>query len=728
MSSSSHISGIHLDLEKTFGAMSECVIITRPDRRVLFLNRATEQLFGYSLTELIGKTGEDLYANPSDFETAGKIHQEAAHNRDGQKFVMELKSKQGRIFHVETITTPLFDATSKHVGYLLMGRDITDRLELEAMVENSLQTLEDAIETISEAFALYDSEDRLVTCNENYRKTYPDSAPAMIPGKTFEEILRYGLDNGQYHLGEGSKNDWLQERLRWHREASGEVLEQRLGDGRWLRIAERKTRAGGTAGIRTDITELKESQQKLAAVYENIKLVTNSLACSIVEVDAAGICTFINEHGAAWLNACPADLTGTRLRDRYSEEMQAVDEEGCRTALAGTPVRRELTTGFQDGTCRDVEIDFTPKRSDTGEIIGVIIFTKDITDRKNVERTLAELYQVTSTRALNSDEKISRILKIGCRYYGLPLGVISHIEESTYSVKWVECPSGEIEPGLTLPLGDTYCSHTLNATGPLAIAHAAKSEISGHPCYERFSLEAYIGAPILVDGVRYGTICFTSHTPRRDEFTQTDKEIIRQFSDWIGTEIARQRDHEALLAVQARLERMASVDDLTKVLNRRAFLERAETEVARFRRTGNPFSVVIADIDHFKSINDTYGHATGDEVLRRFAATLSHALRAIDVLGRIGGEEFGIILDNTRSEDAVLVCERLRKAIAETCSLESMSHKVTCSMGIVTASLADIKFSNLMQRADLALYDAKNNGRNQCAVYHPSQAFQAEHP
>ncbi|SHM46869.1 diguanylate cyclase [Roseibium suaedae] len=727
MSTDNLISGIHLDLEKTFGAMFECVIILRPDRRILFVNRAAEQLFGYSLSELIGKTGEPLYANPEDFAAAGKIHEEAAHNRDGQKFVMQFKNKQGRIFHVETITTPLFDATSRHVGYMLMGRDITYRRKLEAMVENSLQTLEDAIETISEAFALYDNEDKLVTCNENYRKTYPNSAPAMVRGTSFEDILRFGLDNGQYHLGSGTKEDWLEERLRWHRKASGEVIEQRLGDGRWLRVSERKTRTGGTAGIRTDITELKESQHKLAAVYENIKLVTNSLACSIVEVDRDGICLFINEHGAAWHGCQPSALIGTCLRDRYPDQDRSLDETCCKEALNGATLRREISHKLSDGSIRDLEIDFTPKRDASGDIIGVIVFSKDISGRKRVERTLAELYQVTSTRDLSSDEKVNHILKIGCDYYNLPLGVISHIEGESYCVKWVECPSGEIEPGLTLPLGETYCSHTLRATGPLAIAHAAESEISGHPCYERFSLEAYIGAPILVDGVRFGTICFTSHTPRPEEFTQTDKEIIRQFSDWIGTEIARQRDHKALLDAQIRLERIASIDDLTAALNRRAFLERAETEVSRFRRTGKPFSVVVLDIDHFKQINDTFGHSTGDEVLRRFSSILIRELRAVDVLGRIGGEEFCIILNDTGPDDALRVCDRLRGAVTEACRMEGMEWDVTCSMGIMSASLSDLDFGSLMKRADTALYEAKHNGRNQCVVYSPVREVKTAH-
>lgn len=126
---------------------------------------------------------------------------------------------------------------------------------------------------------------------------------------------------------------------------------------------------------------------------------------------------------------------------------------------------------------------------------------------------------------------------------------------------------------------------------------------------------------------------------------------------------------------------------------------------------------MILDIDHFKSINDTYGHSAGDEVLRLFAEIVKNALRAVDVFGRVGGEEFCIILDNTDNDGALLVAERIRANVAKCSRIASAASKITCSLGISKINNADVDFSSIFQRADKALYRAKETGRNCTVVY-----------
>ena len=329
-------------------------------------------------------------------------------------------------------------------------------------------------------------------------------------------------------------------------------------------------------------------------------------------------------------------------------------------AIAGERVTHESQETYPDGVRRWVVVEYIPKLNEAGQISGLIIFVTDVTDNKKVEATLSSLYGITSTRDLGYDEKIQQILRIGCEHYDLPFGIISQIVENSYSVKWAECPNKEIEAGATFALGDTYCSNTLAAASPVAIAHTAQSELATHPCYKTFGLETYIGAPLLVDGVRYGTINFTSPDPRRRPFTKTDTEIIRQFADWIGNEIAREQDHQALMNAKVRLERIASTDDLTGILNRRAFMERANTEVARYRRSSTRFSAVMLDIDHFKQVNDVHGHATGDNVLSKLVSIAASVLRQEDLIGRLGGEEFAIVLVDSDAEAATRVADRIR--------------------------------------------------------------------
>lgn len=119
-----------------------------------------------------------------------------------------------------------------------------------------------ALEALPDGFVLYDDQDRLVICNDRYREIYPESAPAMVKGASFKEILEYGLEQGQYVDAIGREVDWLHARLSAHRRLNSTV-EQRLSSGKWLRIVERSTRDGGRVGLRMDITELKRNQRML---------------------------------------------------------------------------------------------------------------------------------------------------------------------------------------------------------------------------------------------------------------------------------------------------------------------------------------------------------------------------------------------------------------------------------------------------------------------------------
>jgi len=145
----------------------------------------------------------------------------------------------------------LIDRRAQDGDMVTLGVDITQQMRIWS-----------AIETIPDGFVLYDSKDRLIVCNERYREIYADSAPAIVRGATFEEILRYGLERHQYPAAEGREEEWLQERLAAHAVAES-VLEQRLSDGRWLRVLEKKTPDGGRVGLRVDITELKRQQEAL---------------------------------------------------------------------------------------------------------------------------------------------------------------------------------------------------------------------------------------------------------------------------------------------------------------------------------------------------------------------------------------------------------------------------------------------------------------------------------
>ncbi len=165
--------------------------------------------------------------------------------------------------------------------------------------------------------------------------------------------------------------------------------------------------------------------------------------------------------------------------------------------------------------------------------------------------------------------------------------------------------------------------------------------------------------------------------------------------------------------IEEKLRKLATTDELTKIYNRRHFLELSSREFERVKRYRTALSMLMVDIDHFKLVNDTYGHDIGDKALMAFAETGKNILRKVDIFGRIGGEEFAALLPDTDLHGALIVAERLRQAIEESCV---QTHKgpirFSISVGVaqVTESLNNI--GDLLKATDGALYKAKERGRN----------------
>jgi diguanylate cyclase (GGDEF)-like protein len=166
--------------------------------------------------------------------------------------------------------------------------------------------------------------------------------------------------------------------------------------------------------------------------------------------------------------------------------------------------------------------------------------------------------------------------------------------------------------------------------------------------------------------------------------------------------------------------KLTSCDHLTGIANRRTFFEAAEVELARGRRTPRRLSLIMFDGDHFKSINDTYGHPAGDAVLRHFATLLTATFREVDVVARVGGEEFAVLLPSTGLDGAAAVAERLRLLTSRPIEVDGVTIVFTVSAGIATTDDHAMSLDALIKRADLALYAAKAAGRNRIACWSPA--------
>lgn len=179
----------------------------------------------------------------------------------------------------------------------------------------------------------------------------------------------------------------------------------------------------------------------------------------------------------------------------------------------------------------------------------------------------------------------------------------------------------------------------------------------------------------------------------------------------------RKQLEERLKLANERLDHIAHHDELTELLNRRAGLQRMGEEIQRFERYGTPFSIAMYDLDNFKAVNDTYGHAAGDVVLQEVTTLVSKALRGTDLHIRLGGEEFMIIMPGVNAEEAYLGMERAREAVANAVITE---HQLTVTLSSGITSYVEGSDTRLLDRADKAMYQAKQEGRNRVVIASPS--------
>ncbi|MGH9320437.1 MAG: diguanylate cyclase, partial [Vicinamibacteria bacterium] len=274
--------------------------------------------------------------------------------------------------------------------------------------------------------------------------------------------------------------------------------------------------------------------------------------------------------------------------------------------------------------------------------------------------------------------------------------------------------------GTRLPLeSPTWAGWVLRAREePLAIRMERRSGMPILDPKERSSsASSFLAVPLRAQKRVSGALLLTR---REESFTAREVRLLRIYCNQAAVALENAIVHE-------RVENLAATDALTGLFNRRYFESAFSRELARCDRTSAPLGLLILDIDHFKSFNDTYGHAMGDLILRKVAAVLGSALRKADVLARFGGEEFVVLLPQVTAEGAMESAERLRESVAAAGIHPGGPRKrVTVSIGVALFPSDGSDSESLLQAADGALYEAKDLGRNQAVAARRSTGGPAE--
>ena len=294
-------------------------------------------------------------------------------------------------------------------------------------------------------------------------------------------------------------------------------------------------------------------------------------------------------------------------------------------------------------------------------------------------------------------DRIARLIK---NIFGVDIAIVSMIDAHR---QWYKACIGM--PVSEVPRNESFCKLTIREAEPVIAPDATRDPrfrdspyVQGEP-FIRF----YAGVQLRTsEGHAIGTLCAIDSQPH--DFGDREIDILRDLAAVVMTEVE--------------LKQLAATDVLTGALSRRAFKEDGANAVALSQRHDNHLSCIAVDLDYFKKINDTYGHAAGDKVLTVAAGILKEHLRQSDIVARIGGEEFAILLPHTSQAGALEAAEKLRQRIEATAvDIGGRKIGVTASFGVSQLDSDAKDIDSLLARADTALYEAKAKGRNKCVVW-----------
>jgi diguanylate cyclase (GGDEF)-like protein len=337
---------------------------------------------------------------------------------------------------------------------------------------------------------------------------------------------------------------------------------------------------------------------------------------------------------------------------------------------------------------------------------------------KNDSARVAALrrYEILDTMPEQAFDDITYLASQIC---ATPMALMTPIDDKR---QWFKSKVG-IE-GSETPRELAFCAHAILQPELFVVSDAASDyRFSDHPAVvDAPHVRFYAGAPLITpDGHALGTLCAVDRVPRR--LTPEQQKALEALSRQVVAQLELKRQYAALSntlrdlqqtqshleSANTRMEVLSVTDELTQLLNRRAFDDRLTREIKRAVRSRRPVSLALLDIDHFKSYNDQYGHPAGDCLLKSFARHLKREVRETDSAARYGGAEFALILLDTNEIGALVLAERLRS------SIEAAMHKersVTASIGVASLQTGVADSETLIAAADAALYYSKKHGRN----------------
>ncbi|MGE5169758.1 MAG: PAS domain-containing protein [Rudaea sp.] len=420
-----------------------------------------------------------------------------------------------------------------------------------------------------------------------------------------------------------------------------------------------------------DITRRKDAEEALAARERFVRLVTDGIPARITYIDTHDRLLFGNRNFAEYWGKDPADIVGRRLDELVSPAAFAQIKPQLDRGYEGEPRRFDLVVE-RDGGTQHYQVDYVPDVDATGAVQGVFTISQDVTAlrhaRAQVEASEQRLQRITD----NIPSMVGYIDAEGRYRFN-----------SRYYEAWLGRPLSTITGRLVRDVlgSETYATVAPNLERALA--------------GERVDFDVEVKRP---EGTRF---LRGSYIPDID----AEGKVLGVYTS--ASDVTSQKE------VERQLERLAQKDTLTGLPNRHAFNDGIAAALRRSTRAGTQVALLFLDVDGFKKINDTLGHAAGDEVLREFARRLTSSVRATDLVARLAGDEFVIVLEGIHNRDECrFVARKILASMRPDFHAGGLTVKVTTSIGIALGHGGAATPEALLKRADSALYAAKGHGRD----------------
>lgn len=402
------------------------------------------------------------------------------------------------------------------------------------------------------------------------------------------------------------------------------------------------------------------------------------------------------------------------------------------------PLDREKVVALmkESGRVKEIEVDGRLKSGKiktfhfSGEIIKIenemcmLIYLEDITERKRIDAILKLRLQLWEYSANHTTpELMQKVLDELEKLTKSPIGFFHLMDRSTNSLvlqAWSTRTKNEFckaeGEGMHYPVksAGVWCDSVREKRAIIHNDYASLPNRKGMPEGHATVVRELV-VPILRDNHVLAVIGIGN---KDTDYDQKDVDLVDLVANLAWEIIIENQSEEKILDLNKQLEKLAMIDELTNLNNRRSFFIKGNEEISRAKRYKSPLSVIMLDIDKFKLINDSFGHEYGDMALQSLAEILREHVREVDIIGRLGGEEFGILLPNTDAEHTMILAERLRLAVEKQSSLKKdVQFSFTASFGVAELTMEIQKLDDLLRDADTAMYQAKNQGRNRVVQF-----------